>query len=127
MLCERCGSIQTARARATFVDKILLLLTGREPFICRRCGWRARRAWDDNARVDRRTAVDPSTAYDPNLVALDTKQNLPVRAPKELVAQDADFDLSVLDQTSLAPAAEEPERPVRRSRRRTRSWLRLRR
>jgi hypothetical protein len=111
-LCERCGSIQTARARATLFEQILIILTRRKPFICLRCGWRARRAWDDNARVDRiGTAVDPLTSYDPNLVALDNKQERNVKALSE-PAEDIAFVLAALDRAPAAPLAQESARPA---------------
>jgi hypothetical protein len=37
-----------------------------------RCGWRARRAWDENVRVDRSSlALDPAEAFDPAMAVLD--------------------------------------------------------
>ena len=60
------------RASSSVLDKAITLVTWRKPFVCRRCGWRARRAWDENVRVDRSNmALDPAAAYDPALAVLD--------------------------------------------------------
>src|SRR5687768_833441 len=71
-LCERCGSIQIVRTRAGFTDKVIALVSSQRPFLCRRCGWRARRPWTDAelARVvESRNSGEPGT--DPALVVLD--------------------------------------------------------
>lgn len=47
VVCEQCGSLQIARVHATPSDKLLGLFTGKRPLVCRRCGWRASRAWTD--------------------------------------------------------------------------------
>lgn len=52
MLCERCGSINIVRARSTSFERVWRFFTGRKKFLCRRCGWTALRAWDENAPRD---------------------------------------------------------------------------
>lgn len=74
-LCERCGSIHVVRATSSVLDKAISLVTWRKPFVCRRCGWRARRAWDENVKIDRSNmALDPAAAYDPALAVLDEER-----------------------------------------------------
>jgi hypothetical protein len=46
-LCERCGSVQIVSSPPTPLDKLLTVLFSIRPFLCRRCGWRARRGWTD--------------------------------------------------------------------------------
>jgi hypothetical protein len=46
-VCEECGSFNLVRARSTWVDRGLSHISGRRPIFCRRCGWRARRAWTE--------------------------------------------------------------------------------
>ena len=70
MLCDRCGSIDIVRARARVLDKVIRLFTGKKPFVCRRCGWRARRAWSEADRQDR-SKFAPSDQSDPALAVLD--------------------------------------------------------
>ena len=52
MLCERCGSIDVARSRSSRFDKLVRLFTGRKRFSCKRCGWTARRAWEELSRPE---------------------------------------------------------------------------
>ncbi len=54
MLCDRCGSIDVVRARARVMDKVIGLFTGKNVFACRRCGWRGRKSWSEDERVERR-------------------------------------------------------------------------
>lgn len=46
-LCEQCGSISIVKAQPTTGDKVVAFFTAKRPFLCRRCGWRARRGWSD--------------------------------------------------------------------------------
>ena len=69
-LCENCGSIQVVRTKSTAIDRAVRLLSGRKPFVCRRCGWRARRRWDES-NPSRYLEPTVWAANDPELVALD--------------------------------------------------------
>lgn len=68
MLCDTCGSIDVVRARARLLDKVVRLFTAKNVFVCRRCGWRGRRAWREEDRVERSNLAPDS---DPKLTALD--------------------------------------------------------
>lgn len=49
MMCERCGSINVRRVRASSLERFLRIFTGRKRFFCKRCGWTALRDWDETA------------------------------------------------------------------------------
>lgn len=68
VLCEACGSIDVVRARTRPMDRVFRLFTGKNVFVCRRCGWRGRRAWSEEDRVER-TNLAPES--DPKLTMLD--------------------------------------------------------
>jgi hypothetical protein len=70
MVCERCGSIDIVRARSQGLDKFIAVFTIRRPFLCRRCGWRARRPWLEEDRVDR-SDMAPADPLDPKMAVLD--------------------------------------------------------
>ena len=129
-MCERCGSIHVVRARSSVLDEAISLVTWRKPFVCRRCGWRARRAWDENVKVDRSNmALDPAAAYDPSLAVLDEDRRSAPRpksrrkgkgrsekpktnAPAEPVADE--FELPPLTELDAAPPVDiEISEPVR--------------
>jgi hypothetical protein len=77
-LCERCGSIHVVKAPGSGVDAAISFFTRFKPFICRRCGWRGRRAWNENAKIDRsHLALEPEAAYDPALADLDEERSVP--------------------------------------------------
>lgn len=108
--CESCGSIQITRAHAAPTDKAVALLTSKRSFVCRRCGWRGRRAWtdDDLAKLidDRFSGV---AEVDPSLVVLDdmaaespARESMRTPRPKAPLEAKApqrsrEFDLSTLD------------------------------
>lgn len=70
-LCEQCGSVSLVKAHTTPSDRLVSLLTGRKPFRCRRCGWRARRAWTDQD-LERLSEYGAGGAQvDPSLAQLD--------------------------------------------------------
>lgn len=50
------------------------LFTGQNVFVCRRCGWRGRRAWSKEDRVERSNLAPD---LDPNLRALDDDSEKP--------------------------------------------------
>jgi len=93
--CERCGSIQIVRARSRLADRVVALLTGTRLFVCRRCGWRGRRAWTDS---DLAKLADLRFSVDPSLVGLDD-------IPREAV-RPSEFALSTLDLTQPVTADE---------------------
>jgi hypothetical protein len=49
MKCERCGSTDILRLRATLLERLLRLVTGNKRFFCKHCGWTALRDWDETA------------------------------------------------------------------------------
>lgn len=134
-LCERCGSIRVEVVSAkTILDRLVVLVSGKRPFLCRRCGWRALRDWKDD---DLRTleGYGSGASPDPELVLLDhppSEHRRPNRpSPAETVpSSESTFDLSMLDEHagnahegSQAPTGVEPSsrrRPATRLRRRSR-------
>lgn len=72
VVCERCGSIQLIKARGDSRDVALSVLTGARIFVCRRCGWSARRKWSD-ADLDYSSyySATAETELDPALKVLD--------------------------------------------------------
>jgi len=106
-LCEQCGSIQIVRARDSALDTAIALVTGRKAFLCLRCGWRARRAWDENARVDRSSlALDPSESFDPAMAVLDEEHG---SAPKPKSRDEPRSDEFELPPLTELDAAELPD------------------
>jgi len=73
-VCEQCGSIQIARSRASVLDKFIAAVSSRRSFVCRRCGWRARRDWT-TADLERPEPTRAGAEFDPSLVALDQATN----------------------------------------------------
>lgn len=45
--CGECGSVRLSRTRSTLVDRFVEVFTGRQPWTCRRCGWRGRTHWTE--------------------------------------------------------------------------------
>lgn len=70
-LCEQCGSIRIVRARPETADKLVALFTSKRPFLCRRCGWRARRPWSDDDLTALLDYGAGGAQPDPTLIALD--------------------------------------------------------
>src|SRR5436190_2320100 len=70
-ICESCGSISVVRARGNVIDKVVRLITGRRPVICRRCGWRGRMPWDESFTQAQEKRSSNSNKQDPELAALD--------------------------------------------------------
>jgi hypothetical protein len=70
-LCERCGSISVAKATPGRIDNVVRFLTSRRPFLCRRCGWRGRRAWTDRELERLREYGAGGAEPDPTLTTLD--------------------------------------------------------
>ena len=103
-LCERCGSLQVVRARAKLADKVLAFFTAKRLFVCRRCGWRGRRAWTD-ADLARRPDYGSigGGEIDPALVVLDDRKHASTLPAKDVVSANAEFDLSALDFATTAP------------------------
>ena len=96
-LCETCGSINIVRAHSTPMDRLVGLLTGKQPFLCRRCGWRARRNWTDNDVQDLLAHGVDGAETDPTLSALDGDQPFAGhRKRRSESAPERDFDVSAL-------------------------------
>lgn len=70
-LCEQCGSIQIDRARRKPTDRLVAFFTSKRPFVCRRCGWRARRGWTDLDLDNLRDYGAGGAEPDPSLTVLD--------------------------------------------------------
>jgi hypothetical protein len=129
-LCERCGSISIVRLRPGRTDLAISILTGRQPFLCRRCGWRARRAWKDQhlARLNEYGAGGAET--DPSLEVLDDIGYQKRREQKTTSAkqQDDRFDLVDLHLGAVSePAASAQTAPIAQERKTRRSKARVRR
>ena len=114
-LCEQCGSISVVLARREGLDGLVGLVSSKRPFVCRRCGWRARRDWTDK---DLRALMDYGAGGaepDPELAVLDGDHSTPRRRDRqrrsrklEPVSHDrahSGFDLAALD---LANDSERP-------------------
>ncbi len=65
------GSIGIVRARPESADRLVALFTSKRPFLCRRCGWRARRDWTDQALRKLTNYGAGGAEPDPLLASLD--------------------------------------------------------
>ncbi len=65
------GSIGIVRARPESADRLVALFTSKRPFLCRRCGWRARRDWTDEALRKLTNYGAGGAEPDPLLASLD--------------------------------------------------------
>lgn len=74
VLCEQCGSIRIVRVEPNTIDTALALFTSKRPFLCRRCGWRARRDWSDDALRELEDYGVGGAVADPSLIVLDLVQ-----------------------------------------------------
>lgn len=95
-LCEQCGSIQIGTAQQEPADKLVAFFTAKRPFVCRRCGWRGRRAWTDEELSSLRDYGSGGAEVDPALAVLDHGQGV----SRDTTLQNAEptgFDLSALD------------------------------
>ena len=70
-LCEQCGSIRVIQQPLTMLDYVVVAFTGRRPFCCQRCGWRARRAWTKQDLKDPAEYGLGGGEIDPELQSLD--------------------------------------------------------
>ena len=116
-LCEQCGSISIVKAPPEPTDKLLAIFTSKRPFVCRRCGWRARRDWTDLELDNLRDYGAGGAEPDPSLAVLDgdgdadsarqrTQEALRKRdAAPTAVSESESFDLVALD---LADASATP-------------------
>jgi hypothetical protein len=111
-VCEQCGSIRIARVKATRTDAAVSMVTGREPFLCLRCGWRSRQRWtDEDLRArDPRVSDEP----DPELATLDQPPQNKNRKRRTSQAnarrqQDNKFDLGDFDKSGNSVASVGPE------------------
>ena len=134
-LCEQCGSIRIVRAPSTPLDRVLAVLTGKRPFLCRRCGWRGRRNWTDKDLRKLQDYGAGGAETDPALSVLDTEQSrqrrlarasgsrveaIPIGAPDSKEA----FDVGALnftgDATSAVKRHVDEQQPLQRDRSRHR-------
>lgn len=111
-LCEQCGSISVVKAQPESTDRVVSFFSKRRPFVCRRCGWRARRDWTDD---DLRALLDYGVGGaepDPGLADLDDKRDASGRRParkrrKREPQRKSDtveqFDLATLDLSAARP------------------------
>lgn len=111
VLCEQCGSIQIVSVRPKAIDRIIATVSSKRPFMCKRCGWRALRAWTD-ADFVRPDHYGTGAEIDPELVVLDApshehrhrsrdkKQPL---EPAEAAIPSQGFDFSELDFSTVEP------------------------
>jgi hypothetical protein len=89
-ICEHCGSIQVYRAPESVTGRFRAFITRRRLWLCRRCGWKGRRNWDENTRVDRSgLVVDSSSAYDPAMVVLDQGSSISLHQRKRHRRQES--------------------------------------
>jgi hypothetical protein len=95
-VCEQCGSIQIVTAQQEPADKLVAFFTAKRPFVCRRCGWRGRRAWTDEDLSSLRDYGFGGAEADPALAILDHGQGF-ARGRTLQDAEPTGFDLSVLD------------------------------
>jgi hypothetical protein len=71
--CERCGSIQVTKRDGELTDRLVEFATGRQLFVCMRCGWKGRRSWNELLPIDRsELAPAGDQASDPMLASLDS-------------------------------------------------------
>ena len=107
VICERCGSIQIVRAHTTVMERSYALLTGRRPFLCRRCGFRMRRNWSDADLQRSRVSIEPQSDSVP--IADFADSNYHPRPPDQLDLSEID---SRVPQVATVPAS--PRLPVKR-------------
>jgi hypothetical protein len=106
-LCEQCGSISIVRAQSTTGDKLAVLLTRKRPFLCLRCGWRARRRWSDIDLESLRSYGAGGAEPDASLSVLDDDRACdPERAVRlergpRTIDLSTNHDLEVLDLGAL--------------------------
>ena len=84
-MCEQCGSISIVQAQPRAGDTIVAFFTGKRPFLCRRCGWRARRRWSDLELDSLRNYGAGGAEIDPALSVLD-EADAPVGDRKDVIA-----------------------------------------
>jgi len=110
-LCENCGSISIERAMPKLFDRLVAFVTGRRPFACRRCGWRARRSWTDND-LDQLHAYGAGGAEpDPTLAVLDRDEPSRVhREPETGQPEPVAFDLDAVN-LQLSEPLQDKDRP----------------
>jgi len=107
VLCEQCGSISISKAQPAALDTLVAIFTSRRPFICRRCGWRARRRWTDEDFRRLENYGVGGAEYDPSLAVLDEKLKAGRRqksrngvsgsSPRSRTAASDEFDPNDID------------------------------
>ena len=106
--CEQCGSIRIARAHPSRADRLVAILTSHRPFVCRRCGWRARRTWTnaDLKSLEEHLAGDGEP--DPGLAVLDASPGYNLGAKQRAAVESDDFRLEDLRFTDDQPPSSTP-------------------
>jgi hypothetical protein len=104
-LCGQCGSIRIVRAESDQLDRLVAVFTAKRPFLCRRCGWRARRTWTNSDLQRLENYGAGGAEVDPSLIALDAPTNRRRRTKlAKSAVQDPDaFALESLDLNSSSP------------------------
>ena len=93
--CERCGSIQLARARGGNALQRALRVIGMRTVICRRCGWRSFRSWQFS-EITRQQAPLTTDHIDSSPGTADTGfAELPTSTGDATATKD--FDLSQIE------------------------------
>ena len=97
--CEKCGSIRIVRARSGSVDRLITSVSGRRPFVCRRCGWRTRQHWTEDFLQQAAGPDHPGVDDTPSdfLDAIDSSEHGPFVSERSAESLD-EFDPQALDQ-----------------------------
>lgn len=109
-ICGRCGSLQLVKGEPTSIDDVVRKLTGRRPFVCRRCGWRSRQDWTDAALAEAHRRLQANEAEtDPSLADLDLRSTRETKRPgRSRSSTPGSFDLGFDDAAALAEADNPP-------------------
>jgi hypothetical protein len=111
-LCEQCGSISIVKAPQAPADKLVARFTSKRPFVCLRCGWRARRGWTDLDLENLRDYGAGGAEPDPALSVLDDDAGKPRKNKSSGTVDEGEngrpegqaFDLADLDLENTTPA-----------------------
>jgi len=127
VLCETCGSVRISKAEPQTIDQFWSMISPKRPFICRRCGWRARRAWTDADLEKLKSYGAGGAHYDPALVVLDkpqrghgrprSRRKFKSRESKSVQISSGtvdafDFDLKERDGAALPPVSQGTDTPI---------------
>jgi hypothetical protein len=105
VLCESCGSIQVVVAQRLPFDALLDRVSSKRRFICRRCGWHARKGWTDDELKQLSGYGFGGGESDPGLGVLDEVRHEPRRRRrKRSRRRKTEFDLGDLLGSEVPPA-----------------------